>query len=62
MGAKMNVLNQINCGLVAFDNPVQQLLRVIGKFLFSVWPFDTHLHLPSPPDCTSAAPGTAVRN
>lgn len=60
MGAKMNVLNQVNHGLAAFDNPVQQLLRAIRKFLFSIWPFDTQLHVPSPPVSRSTAPRATV--
>lgn len=34
MAAKMDVLNQVNHGLVTFENPVQLLLRVIGKLFF----------------------------
>lgn len=62
MAEKMDVLNQVNHGLVAFEKPVQLLLRVIGKVFFSIWPFDTHPHLPSPPVSRSTALCAAVPN
>lgn len=62
MAAKINVLNWVNHCCVAFDNAVQQLLRVIEKFLFVIWPFDTHLSFPSPPVSRNTAPCAAVPN
>lgn len=34
--AKISALNQLNPGLAALDNRVQQLVMAIGKVLFSI--------------------------
>lgn len=62
VGAKTNVLNQVNHDLITCDNMVQQLLEAVGKFLLSICPFDTQLHVPSPPSKRNKAPCAVVLN